>query len=522
MAIKKIAVKIPKFSLPDFKSLRLPMGKKKQILVLEIGEEWLKIAGAEEKGPDRKIVFLTAQSIQGFSELDIAQAISQFLLARNFKPDTVIISHPTHNLTMRILALPSTDPKEIKDIVDLQAVKQTPYTRDEITTDFDLIESDPSGYSRVLVAISHRDVASRYYRIAELARLTPERIALSLGGIRHWFKMLKNAIDEKENILLLDVDWGTTDLLILKNGKIVFSRSLGIGAKQLGQAGAAMDQEFLKEVQRSMESGNAELKDEKIGRLVLTGTETPPLKDLCALLARELNMPCEVIGVAREIPGSFLSPSADQIKEFTVSFAALTGLSLSVQPTEINLLPPEIQVRKGLEERSRDLAFLGTLLLALVMIVSLTSFEKIYKKNNDLNLLKKEYEKIRPEAEGLERLVAKMKLAQLQASGGSFMDALRDVNQIIPDNITLTAFDYNGQDKNVTIRGLSAEMSAVFQFLSTLEATPELEFVKTRNVTKRKVGDKDMAEFEIVANLRQPGPAGLKPPAAGPARGATP
>ena len=164
-------------------------------------------------------------------------------------------------------------------------------------------------------------------------------------------------------------------------------------------------------------------------------------------------------------------------------------------------------MRKGIEDRAKDLAILGTLLLALVTLVSAVGFEKYYRKSAYLNKLKEEYRTIASEASDIERMVAKMKLAEEQLStGGSFLEVLRDINDTIPDDIYLTYLQHNDREQNVTIRGLSDEMSSVFQLLSTLEATPHLEFVKTRNVTKRRVEDRDVSEFEIVANI-----AGKKP-----------
>ena len=132
----------------------------------------------------------------------------------------------------------------------------------------------------------------------------------------------------------------------------------------------------------------------------------------------------------------------------------------------------------------------------------MVSFGKIYKKASYLEQLRKDYAAVHRDSGEVEKLVAKMKLADEQmAAGGGFLDVLADISQIIPDNIMLTGLQFSGQDKNVVLRGVSSEMSAVFQFLTILEGAPHLQSVKTRNVTKRKVGDKEVAEFEMAANL---------------------
>jgi Tfp pilus assembly PilM family ATPase len=496
---------LPKASLPPslsrLKSLAFPSIRAKQnVVALEIGEDWLKIVISE----GGKLRGAAVEPVSGQSELEISQKLAAFLQAKAFKPTRVLISHPTHNLTTRILALPSTDAKEIKDIVELQAVKQTPYNRDEITTGFYVIETDATGYSRVLVAISHREVVLRYFRIVELAGLNPDMATMALEGSRFWYPIARPAVKSNQEItLLLDVDWTTTDFLIFKGEKLVFNRSVGIGAKNFKEQGAMIESEWVREIQRSIESGDPEIKGEKITAVAVTGIGNP-LKDLCALLVRELNLPCEVIPVFEGLPSQGLELSEAQ--RDSASMLSLAGLALHPFQAVIDLTPPEIQVRHTLQERAKDLALLGTLLLGLVMMLSLVGFEKVYKRMSYLESLKKEYKKVSVEAEGVERIVAKMKLAKDQSSGGNgVLDVLKDISEVLPKNITMTSFEYNGDAKTILIRGISEEMSAVFQVLSIFESTPSLELVKTRNVAKRKVEEKEVAEFEITASITKPG-----------------
>lgn len=514
---------LSKFPLPPFLKKMPGLGaggsvKNKQVFVLEIGEVWLKMAVAKEG----KLAGFEASMVEGASDLDIAQKIMEFLKKENLKPTEVLIAHPSHNLTMRILSLPSVDPREIKDIVDLQAVKQTPYSRDEITTGFHILGSDNAGYSRVLVAISHREVAARYFKITDLAGLANSQMTVSLEGLRFWFQEMIAAgkVTQDEMTLVLDVDWMTTDLMILLNDRIIFNRSIDRGAKHLTEQGQVMEAELVREIQRSLESGAAEMKpEEKVGRIILTGIQKP-LKDFCAVLARELNMPCEVAGGITSMPSRLPGEFEEIEKGYSVSFVAAGGLALHPDKVTIDITPPEIQLRKSLEQRGKDLALAGTLLLAFVMVLSLICIEKIYKRSGYIGDLKKQYREIQTEAEEVERLVAKMKLAQEQGgAGGGILDVLREISAVLPDNIVLNALDYSETDRTVTIRGISAEMSGVFQFLTTLEGTQILEQVKTRNVSKRKIEEREVAEFEMIANIasnEQGRPdAGLTPPGSG-------
>ena len=512
-------MKFPKFQLPGQKkeegssakislpSLKLPANLEnllsKSSLGIEIGELWLKIASASEIKKGRsKLTHLFAEPIQGLSAVEVSQKILSFTQQHALKPSKVLISFPTQHLTARILSLPSTDPKEIADIVELQAVKQTPYSREEITSGFRILGSDAAGYSRIFLAIAHRDTASQYFQAAEMALLLPERITPSIEGLRLWAQKAVSPapVATDELTLLLDVDAAATEFVILKGTQFLFGRSLGVGGLQL-QQGAGVETEFLREVTRTLEAGGDDFQSTKVARILITGA-SDAIKTVAALLSRELNLPSEIIPAFGPWPDRISPKLSEEISGKPVSFSSLTGHLLSNEVSPVNLMPPEVRMRKQLEERAKELAFMGTLFLTLVMLGSMIAFEKIYKRNSYLDFLKKEYEEIRISAEEVEKLVGKMNLAEEQISGGSgFLEVMNDINDLVPENIILTSVQYSGRDRNVVLRGLSPEMSAVFQFLSTLEAAPYLEMVKTRNVTKRKVEDQELSEFEIVANI---------------------
>ncbi len=494
---------LKKIPLP---AMTLPWTRKNYVLLVEITDENLKLAGVLDEGKKRKWLWAVSDSVVDLNEIQISQKIHQILKATFFKPTKVVIVHPTKQLTTRVLSLPSVDDREIKDILDLQAVKQTPYTKDEITTGFRLIDRSGAGYSQVLLAISHRDISTRYCRILEIARLIPDQVTTSIEGLWAWFLQAKakDAIAETDIILFLDIDWGSTDLMIFGGKKLLFNRNLGIGGKQLQDGGESAQSDFEREVERSVELGAPELKNMKVSHVVLGGI-AGRFKDVAAVISRELNVPCEILPVFQSFPGqapASIAQAGEPTDLGQVSWAGIAGLALDPQAGQMNLLPGEAKLRKNLQDRGKDLAMFGTLLMALIMMISGAVFTRFYKKTSYLNNLKKMYISIKGESEGIERTVAKMKIAQEQMSAnGSFLDVFRDIQIVLPPTISLTSFEYQAKDKTVVIRGISEEMSTIFQFLSTLEATPYLEFVKTRNVSKRKVEEKELAEFEMIANI---------------------
>ncbi|MSR77438.1 MAG: hypothetical protein EXS63_04345 [Candidatus Omnitrophica bacterium] len=516
MKTKLPEIKLPKFKVPDLK-LGIPgvswdeikdrlfsFTAKTKVMVIEFGDGWLKIAGwnAAPSGL-RTLVGMNAIPTQGLSDLDLGFKIGQFLKENAWKPTHVYILHPSYNLTSRILSLPSLDLYEIKDMIELQAVKQTPYGKEEITSGFRVIDSDATGYSRVLLAISHRDVSSGYFRTAEIAGLSANQINITLEGIRGWYEAVRTQKPKEfqKPVVLIDVDWATAEFMLFSQDKLIFNRTISMGIKHFEEQGIQAEQEFLREVQRSLDGGQAEIKEEPVTKVLITGMH-PKIKDLGALISREMNLPSEVIFSLQPFQVGIPSKTRESVSTMACSFAALVGFGFNPKPAEINLIPAQIETKKGLEDRAKDLAILGTMLLALMTLASAVSFEKIYKKHQYLKTLKKDYGAIKNESEEIQRQVAKMKLAAEQLNlGANFLDVMYDITEVLPSDIYFTSFQYNSAENSLVVKGISGEMSAVFKLLTTLEGTPHLELVKTRNVTKRKVKEKEMVEFEVSGNV---------------------
>ena len=146
------------------------------LTVVSLDGQWLKLLHAEGPPRGRTITKLLACPVQGSGPEEILKELRAACAAEELVPRDVLVATPTHLSTVRLFALPSTDPKEIRDIVELQAEKHTPYAKDEILTDFTVIERDKSGYSRVLLVIAHQDVVHRSVRLIEAAGWPIERV----------------------------------------------------------------------------------------------------------------------------------------------------------------------------------------------------------------------------------------------------------------------------------------------------------------------------------------------------------
>ena len=123
---------------------RAKTGRRKQVVLVEIGSEWLKIVQVEAAG---KALAITKLHLERFESVgaDLTRAIAAAVRQHKFANIPVISCLPRQSVNIRMLDLPSTEPSEIADMVDLQATKQTPYSKDEVLCDHRILGSNRAG-----------------------------------------------------------------------------------------------------------------------------------------------------------------------------------------------------------------------------------------------------------------------------------------------------------------------------------------------------------------------------------------
>jgi len=124
--------------------------KKKRITgIFEIGKVHSKFAILEEDLKGNK-------TIQSVKEAGL-EALTQ-----DASLDDLIVILSRNQVTVRNLELPTTDPQEIKDIISIQAGKQTPFSKDEIIADFKTIGLSRQHYTKVLLAIVQKAIVNNF------------------------------------------------------------------------------------------------------------------------------------------------------------------------------------------------------------------------------------------------------------------------------------------------------------------------------------------------------------------------
>ncbi len=439
---------------------------KKPVVVIEIGNEWVKMIQVEPARGGGRISRLHLERFSSFSE-SMGQSISKALKAGKFARGPIVGCLPRQMANIRFLELPSTDVAEIADMVDLQIGKQTPYSRDEIVSGYRIIGADPSGYTKVMLVIAQQSIVRERFHLLEEAGLAIDAMSVSTEGLLNW-SMFNMPGNNAKTVMVIDIDATYADSAVMDGDKVLFSRSILIGAEQLLEDPAVAREKFVAEIGRSIEIFNGENHDATISRVILTGA-AQNIEGLADELEPTLEAPVETVDSFGSAKLVTRKPDLQQAEYHAISLAPLVGMGASIGNLEFNLVPDAVRLRKSLQQKAKSLTALGILVMSVLIAASMLITLMLCQRTARLDELKKELEKIRPEANRVagDLAIAKELHSRLDARRAP-INVVRELHALIPQTIHLASV-FVGEDGRVALKGMGKKFGDVNDFISMLE-----------------------------------------------------
>jgi len=441
--------------------------------------------------------------VSGKSDDDISALIKDLLHKEKLKKTDTVLVVPRSLVTVRYLQLPTSNPSELESMVNMQVVRQIPYSKEEMIYDYYITGYTPEGYTKVLLIIVHKDVVSRYIRILGKSGITPDFIQLdsfSVIELCRFIDVNDSSVLEKENpVVVLDVDHATTNILIIKDRMPVFTRAVSIGRmhidnKTLPPSGKDWASEWALEVNRSL---NVFQKDYElpIKKIIVFENEND---DFLSALSGRVGFQIVKFNISKYFLGSCMRSSGLILENgVQVSFLALLGAIKEGTPTEINLIPAETKAHIASVNKKKTFTVTALLLVGIIAMMGATFNKKIQDRKDYLLSLDAKLRDTNPAAKDLSVKKDRLALIKKQLSiEGTSLDVLRELYNVIPQKTALTLFIYD-DIQGVTIKGVSPAMSEVFELVPKLETSPYFEKVTTRSATQRKIKGQELTDFQI-------------------------
>ena len=499
-------MKIPKITIDlkgIAKKLKMPSVRfgTKTFVCLDFASDSLRIAVASGTARKKEIVYLASHNISGLSEAQISEIVRMTVNQLQLV-DPVVVANISSGITItKNIEIPSKDPREIKEIINLQAIRHTPYSRQEIIIDYIDIGIYRQSYTKILLVIVTREAIKRQLDILNLTALNIERITLSAEAMGCLcIKCLKLESPDSP-IAVVNVDSVSSDFTIILKGKPVFARSIPYGASQVAVENKVYGPKFIDEIKKSLEAYQGEDIEASPNSLVVTGA-IEGLKGLEVELNNVLRMPCRVISYKEQLPIAKNALEASSNAADT-SFVNCIAPLLCLDAMKVDLSPDEIKLKRTIESRGRDVIKTGICVTAIIFLACGILLSKMYFKSAYLKSLAAKYDSVKKDSQRLETLFKKIKiLRDYLSKRGYSLEVLSEINSIIPKEAYLDNLKVD-DGGNISIKGSSETTSAVFSLVDALEKSEYLMNVKTKYTTKRKQENKDMTDFEIVGIIER-------------------
>lgn len=488
----------------SFGKLKFAKVKADNPVVVEIGNDWVKIAEFRPSQPGTQgLVSLSLQKLAQIKE-SIPVTIDKVFKDLSLPRHSVTLCIPRHLITVRVLDLPSTNPAEINDMINLQVGKQTPYSKDSIVSAYKSMPGARGGYTKVMLAVAHRNILNERIETLKNAGIHTSKVCISSEGVYNWFSLSyaqEIKPSESDTVALLDIDSNYSDFIAIRNGRMVFTKNLFIGANNLADRSEPWTDRLIEELKRCVKRFYIEERNTRISKIYLTGA-VKNIESLDAMLPSALDMAVEKTDTFKGVGIKEGIVSGQEAGLKFVSLTSLIGAGMKSSLLELDLTPGEQKIQNAMERRRKDLTVMGILFVSIITVMTFFLMISFYYKSMYLAQLKKEVARISGESGDLEkkRLGIELVKRNLDAEGSS-LSTLHEIYSITPPEIYFRGIDID-ENRQVILKGYGFVMSDVFKYIKKLEESKLFANVKASytRTKKEKEGDRDVeyAEFEIV------------------------
>lgn len=467
---------------------------KSRIITIGTSAELVRVAQITRSGVVEKL------AKQAISKGDIGSALREAVKGFDIAKSAVIWVLPGDVVTAKSLDIPSIDKAEIESILALQAARHTPFSKDEILSSYIRLGNPKPNFTRVLLAVVKRETIKEKMVILKTAGLSMDTFLFAPESIAQFYgKIIKTKKNEPPTALI-DVNMQSSNVMVLANGVLLMSRNVPIGIEPL-----VVDPDNAKlmadEVKVSFETFEHDSGSQKPGRVYFT-TSHMAVDGLVPAITESVGIKPESLPYNKYIQGN-KAIQASIAKDFADD-AALDIISAGVAAAkcQIELIPQEIKEQRAVAEQGMTTLKAGIFFMMTLVFVGIAFNSKVYFKGQFLKQnLVEAYSSQSAEVKKLERTINRTHILRKYLQERTIpLESLRELYRIVPQEIYLSAVNMDDAG-TITLQGISESMSKVFNFVTSLEASPLFEGVKTKSTATKKDRGKEVAAFEIVMKI---------------------
>lgn len=394
-------------------------------------------------------------------------ALKDFVARHQIDADPIYTILPRHETTLRILTLPSQDDEELAGMIALSAEEYVPFSLEEMSIDHAILEKLPSGESRVLITMVHRDVVEGHLAQLRQLGLEPEQILLSSACLASAGIAAYEPRDDR--YALLNLGSSGLEMVVIDEGKLHYSR--GVASAQDWRRAEEEDsnerEELSLEVRSSLSAYRRESEDGLGVDRLFVGSEWAAVTKTCEVLEGDTGKDCAPADFIRKL----VTKGGDKLDTLPL---VMLGAALSAQDraaVRIDLLPESVLQGRALESTKRTV-YVGVAVAALVLVALGALYaQAVFQRSAMIRQLEEQIAVIQPEAMDVQTMRQQLDILDSQVQQeGSVLEVMAEMTRVAPeDDLNFTRLTYN-QDNGVNVWGRAKSIDDIHRYLDRLRA----------------------------------------------------
>lgn len=467
----------------------------RSVLAVETGPDWFKLVhGIRERSGVRiaKVIVRRTDEVEPLAGPNFLKALG----IPDLEGVPTVVCLPRQAVNVRLFDLPSADPREIADMIDLQLARQTPYSREEIVFDYRLFPGEKAGYTRVMLVIAQTGLVRQRFRLFEESGMPVAMVTVATDG---WLAAVEAGLAEipaqDGDAVCLDMDYQGTELLVVRRGVPLFSRNMAIGTRECAANPEAGEGRLVQESVRALETYRNEHPAATLGAVVLGGAAGRLLETVGARLKTALRVETVASDTLEHLCGGQESPGVR-----AVSLAGVVGAAAAPDRLQVNLMPESVAMRKAVLAKARNLTIGGILVMAILGLVSLAFISRLQARQMYVDELGRRIAATTSEADRIEGMKRKVAIVVDRTAARMVpVRALVELHAVTGEETSFTAIEINDAAQ-VVCRGTTETVADTVKLVRAMEESPVFRNVKS---TRTATGKDRTTEFEVIGEIEK-------------------
>lgn len=465
-------------------------------LLLEVSADWIKLI--EVTGDRRGRLTLTKIHIEPVDHKTVIAESLKHALKSGFNRMPVLASIPRQLVNVRLLELPSTDPVEIADMVELQIGRQTPYSVSEILSGHKILGTiRQATYTRVMLVIAQRSIVRERFYAMEAADLPVERLTVSSEGVFNWFLNRTREESPEKVLALFDVDSFFTHMIVVQHRKIVFTKSILWGASQAEEGFDG----FVQQIRESIQACTESLHGETIASITLSGAG-PRIDGLGETLAEATGLACTKADCLDDVKLKRGCGTPRDQRYTTASLTSLIGMALAPDQLDFDFVPDVVQLRRQLRNRSRMWAAMAATLATTMVCASLYGILSIGYRLHKRDKLMQQANAIKQQAVDVERMLEVIR-ATRERQNARFLPErlLPSIHRCLPKQVYIEELSIDAGNRQISMSGTAPSRKDIREFIRQLEES--VFFVGVEEGGRTAMNQDERFSFQVTGRFEE-------------------